>query len=1147
MGIATPPAGGTGNCFGLQEPIEVSMRRHPTLAPIVFLLLAAAPAVHGAQSFTQIGPGGGSVSVLATDPTNASILYAGADQGGLFKSTDGGATWSAIGAGTLQTKYVQVLAVDPSKPTTVYAGAQLTAAGQPGPVFKSTDGGASWVASSSGLPSVNATSLAIDPSSPSRLFLGYGGGVARTTDGGASWQLINQGIPTGSSYVVAVQPGAPYMLLAANDNTQLFFSTDQGTTWQNGSAGLTGSVAAIAFSPINSTNVYLAADDGFYVFKIGPTAAVVGGRVPLSNWLLKLVKTVRLFRYLRALFAKVVPPGTTEELITANFNSYYKSLDEGDNWDQLPDPPPGQGQDIKDPAGTYFAGTLFNGVWKTTDSGTTWTEANVGLDAATVTALAPAGSTLYAGTQGGVSKSTDGGATWATAISGLKDSSNHAEMVHALVVDPTNASTVYAATDDGVFKSTDGAATWKKSTTGASLVAVSYLAIDPSTPATLYAIANSTNGPAVYRTKDGAATWTNVGSFPSQAAGLAVDPRVPSRIFTTANGAFQRSTDGGTTWTAGTNDHFFGFGWTFAFPLTGTNVFAGTDQGVFLSTDAGATWKFQAGLQPPTFLSPDVRSIAIDPHVPTTIYAASSGSGLFRSTDGGATWAGFGPGLTTQSLQTLAFDATGALLVGTAGSSVFRLAQTGGTTALLPSSARAAGAGGAFYTTDLTVANTGSSDTTFVLKFLGNNADGRGGAQATFPLGAGKSTTFTDVLGSVFGRTSDYGAILVTSPSDSVRVLAQTSTPGFGGTFGQSVPAARPQDLIVGGTPRSILAVREDAAFRTNLILANATQDLLEVDVALFSDSGTMLGAASYTLPPLGMTQVSRVVRALGVSGDVVGARLVLSTPVLGNGFGAYAAAIDNTTNDPRTLLPLGPITSDHVNPDVWILPSSAHSSGSGGAFYTTDLTVGYTNNSSARFTLQFLGNNMDGRSGAQKTFDLAAERSVTYVDVLGSVFQQTFNYGGILLTSQYPSSDTTFISVLAQTSTPGFGGTFGQSVPAATAADLVRNGQPQSILAIREDGAFRTNLILTSATGAGLEVDVMLVSADGVTLGSKSYALPPLGMTQVSHVVRDLGVATDVAGARLVLSTPTASGAFAAYASAIDNVTNDPRTLLPR
>ena len=106
----------------------------------------------------------------------------------------------------------------------------------------------------------------------------------------------------------------------------------------------------------------------------------------------------------------------------------------------------------------------------------------------------------------------------------------------------------------------------------------------------------------------------------------------------------------------------------------------------------------------------------------------------------------------------------------------------------------------------------------------------------------------------------------------------------------------------------------------------------------------------------------------------------------------------------------------------MWIVTSSAHAAGSGGAFYTTDLTIAYANSISAQFTLKFLGNNADGRGGTEKTFDLASERSVTDADVLGSVFQQTANFGAILVRSQYPHSDASFISILAQTSTPGFG-----------------------------------------------------------------------------------------------------------------------------
>ena len=103
---------------------------------------------------------------------------------------------------------------------------------------------------------------------------------------------------------------------------------------------------------------------------------------------------------------------------------------------------------------------------------------------------------------------------------------------------------------------------------------------------------------------------------------------------------------------------------------------------------------------------------------------------------------------------------------------------------------------------------------------------------------------------------------------------------------------------------RSILAIREDGSFRTNLILANATESPLDVNVTLVAESGASLGTQRLSLPSLGMTQVTRVVRALGVSDNVTGARLVLSTPTPGGAFAAYAAVIDNATNDPRTLLP---------------------------------------------------------------------------------------------------------------------------------------------------------------------------------------------------------------------------------------------------
>ncbi len=224
---------------------------------------------------------------------------------------------------------------------------------------------------------------------------------------------------------------------------------------------------------------------------------------------------------------------------------------------------------------------------------------------------------------------------------------------------------------------------------------------------------------------------------------------------------------------------------------------------------------------------------------------------------------------------------------------------------LLPSSARVPGEGGAAWTTDLAVANTGSASASLTLEFLGHDVDGRTGAKKTFSLGAGKSVTWADVLASVFSVDTDWGAIRLTSSSQSLTVTSQTYTPRpGGGTFGQSIPAFTSSDWIRTGTAKALAPVREDAAFRTNLVLANATEVPLDVSGTLVSASGTVLGSGRWTLLPLGMAQVTHVVRSLGVTGDVAGARLVLSTPTPGGAFAAYAALIDGGTNDPRTLLP---------------------------------------------------------------------------------------------------------------------------------------------------------------------------------------------------------------------------------------------------
>ena len=459
---------------------------------------------------------------------------------------------------------------------------------------------------------------------------------------------------------------------------------------------------------------------------------------------------------------------------------------------------------------------------------------------------------------------------------------------------------------------------------------------------------------------------------------------------------------------------------------------------------------------------------------------------------------------------------------------------------ILPSSAHSPGYGGAFYITDLTIANPGNSDSLVTLKFLGNNTDGSAGPEKTYPIPSKQSITFEDLLSSVFSLSSGWGAVQIKSALPDLAILSQTYTAGRGGTFGQSVPAMGTANRIPAGKLAAISGIREDAAFRTNLILANATNGSLDVDVSLISEDGILLGYHRYTLYPLGMTQV-RVVPSLGVIHEVKGAYLLLSTPTADGDFAAYASTIDNLTNDPRTLL--STIIGGDGIPSTWILPSAAHAGGIAGAFFTTDVAISNVGNNLAQSSLKFLGNNRDGRTGAEIGFQLAGGKAVTDYDVLSSVFglQSTTDFGAILL-----ESSSSALSIVTQTSTPAAGGgTFGLSVPAISASQLIGSGITRSIPGIREDANFRTNLVLCNGTEIPIDVDVAIVSDSGTQLARGSFSLYPLGMTQ-TRVVLDLGLNGNLPHARLELSTLTPGGAFTAFATVIDNVTNDPRTLLP-
>lgn len=232
------------------------------------------------------------------------------------------------------------------------------------------------------------------------------------------------------------------------------------------------------------------------------------------------------------------------------------------------------------------------------------------------------------------------------------------------------------------------------------------------------------------------------------------------------------------------------------------------------------------------------------------------------------------------------------------------------TTYLLPSSAHAPGKNNAFFTTDLTIANRGATDASLTLQFLGHDRDGTVGPTQLRALATNKAVTYGDVLASVFGVSAtdvqNFGAILITADSASLKIVSQTSTPPPNGvgTFGQSVPAQGANDFVTPASPKSLVALRDDTAFRTNVVLANATTSSVTVTLTLLAADGSTFGTTTRTLPPLGMTQVPTVVTLLGAPFGTTNAVLVVSTTTPGARVATYAAVIDNNTGDPRTILP---------------------------------------------------------------------------------------------------------------------------------------------------------------------------------------------------------------------------------------------------
>jgi len=413
---------------GRTRPVSdmTSRNRFLRLTPIVRFGLVCAwvcacvgAAPVQAQVWQAMGPAGGDVRALASDPAHRDVLYMGTTDGGIFVSRDGGADWEQVGmAGENQNAVVTAIVVDPRDSGRLYAATWTReSAGEGGGVFLSNDGGVTW--RDSGLAGHAVRALAQAASDPAVLVAGALDGVFLSRDSGESWQRVT---PAGDAELrnfdsLAIDPRDPLVIYAGTFHLP-WKTTDGGKHW----------------SPIH--------------------AGMIDDSDVLS--LLTDAKNPR-------------------RILASACSGIYRSDDAGATWEKLEGIPyssrrtPVIRQDAARPA-ILYAGTT-EGLWKTADGGASWRRISPRSWVINSLVIVPrdgdAGgeSRLLLGTeQHGVLASDDGGTSFQASNGGF-----HHYRILSLAVDrrdPDYAAAVLENAPDALLLTADGGKNWKAMSAG---------------------------------------------------------------------------------------------------------------------------------------------------------------------------------------------------------------------------------------------------------------------------------------------------------------------------------------------------------------------------------------------------------------------------------------------------------------------------------------------------------------------------------------------------------------------------------------------------------------------------------------------------------------------------------------------------------